>query len=106
MPRAARSSLRSGASRCCPGVPTRCTSSCACSAAAGRVCRATRNLGVDICGLQEVAKWGKLSGFVYSQLVLYTKTTSDCGFLVSRRLMPAVRKSVFGQFWAGLVLGR
>ena len=77
-----------------------------CVKSAGRVCRAIRNLGVDICGLQEVAKWGKLSGFVYSQLVLYTKSTSDCGFLVSRRLMPAVRESVFGQFWAGLVIGR
>ena len=63
-----------------------------------------RGLGIDICGLQEVAKWGRLNGFIYSQMVLLTDRDCDCGFMVSRHLMPAVRNLVFGQFWAALLL--
>ena len=72
--------------------------------AAKKVCKEMHGLGIDVCGLQEVAKWGSLRGKIYSGLVMLTDTGSDCGFMVSRLWMPAVRNLVFGSYWAALVL--
>ena len=64
-----------------------------------------RGLGIDICGLQEVAKWGGLRGYVYSQLALLTDRESDCGFMVSRHLMLDMRNLVFGKYRAAMIFG-
>ena len=69
--------------------------------AAKKVCREIQGLGIDICGLQEIAKWGALKGYIYSRMVMLTDRESHCGFLVSRHWMPAVRSQVFGGYWAG-----
>ena len=76
------------------------------ASAAGRICRNIRSQLGDFMGLlQEVPSWGKLNGFTYSHHTVVSFEGCDCGFIIPRLWMPAIRDLSSGAYWCGAVLG-
>ena len=61
-------------------------------------------VGNVVALLQEIPKWGDLSGFVYHNHFLLSAAGSDCGFLIPRPWMSAMRDQIFRPYWAGCVI--
>ena len=61
----------------------------------------------DVVGLlQEIPAWGSRAGYTYHNHTLLSADGSDCGFLIPRHWMPALRCQLFRPYWAACVLGR
>ena len=72
----------------------------------GRICKHIGSQAGDFVGLlQEVLAWGKISGYTYSAHTVVSSEGSDCGFIIPRRWMPAVKSTSFGAYWCGAVVG-
>ena len=72
---------------------------------AGRICRHIRSqFGSFVGSLQEIPAWGKLRGFTYSNHTVVSFENCDCGFLIPRPWMSAVRSLSSGAYWCGLVI--
>ena len=75
------------------------------ASAAGRICKhIRRQFGSFIGLLQEIPAWGKLKGFTYSDHTVVSFENCDCGFLIPRPRMSAVRSLSSGAYWCGLVI--
>ena len=55
--------------------------------------------------MQEVPAWGKISGYAYPAHTVVSFENCDCGFLIPRHWMPAVRSIFSGAYWCGVVMG-
>ena len=55
--------------------------------------------------LQEIPAWAALAGYVYHNHVLLSHLGSDCGFLIPRHWMSAVKSEAYGAYWSACVLG-
>ena len=55
--------------------------------------------------LQEVPTWAKLNDFTYSGHTVVSFENSDCGFIIPRPWMSAVRSLSSVAYWCGAVLG-
>ena len=56
--------------------------------------------------LQEIPRWGGLSGYTYQGYTVISEEGSDCGVLLPRMLACAVEHSSFSEYWCGILVGR
>ena len=63
-------------------------------------------LGDVVALLQEIPTWGPRTGYIYHNHALLAEEGSDCGFLIPRHWMPAVKSQTFRPYWAACVVGR
>ena len=77
------------------------------ASAAARICRHIHSQFGDFFGLlQEVPAWCKLNNCTYSRHTVVSLDGFDCGLLIPRRWMPAIRSTSLDAYWCGAVVGK